>query len=263
MPSLKFTGRHAISAVLSLLLAACGGGGGGGGSAENPGGGGANPPPTSTSPVAGAWSGTAGAGVQSQVFVLADGTLWAFVGAVPATMFRGPLQASGGALSGSALRGIDYVGKLSFDANASGSYVPGSSMALTLTPAGASSGTQFALSAVSSGVYDPARAAALADVAGAWGGAFTAAETGVVSISNAGAITTVTSEGCSGAGTLTPRQNENVFDMVLTLGPAPCAAPNETATGAAFVVGTGTAARLYFGVVTTSGTQGATFVGGR
>jgi hypothetical protein len=252
-----------LSATLLVTLAACGGGdsdpGAGGGSPQ--------PPPATVNVLAGGWSGSAGAVENAQVFVLSDGTAWTFITSVnhaPLDMVVGSLVLANGQLSSTGMRAFDYETLSSTGATASGTYVVGSQMNFTITPDGVSVGVPIAVRAVASTDYDPARAAALADIAGAWGGAFTSTETGVVAISPTGIIQNfTTSEGCSALGSVAPRANENVFDVSLTLGPAPCSAPSATATGTGFVVGSGSAARLYVGVKTADGTQGATFIGGR
>jgi hypothetical protein len=253
------------AAAAAALIAACGGGGGGGGNDQGAGG---NPPnPGATSVLAGGWSGSGAPGETVQVFVVADGTAWAFAmnaNRAPMDMYVGALVPSNGQLSSTGMRAFDYETTTSTGASASGTYVVGSQMAFTITPDGASVGVPISVTAVAATDYDPTRAAALADIAGAWGGAFRSSETGVVAISSTGVIQNfTTSAGCSGLGSVTPRTNENVFDVSLTLGPAPCAAPGATATGTAYVVGSGATARLYVGVKTADGSQGATFIGGR
>jgi hypothetical protein len=255
-----------LTAAAATLIAACGGGGGGDndqGAGGNP----PNPPPAGgTSVLAGGWSGSGAPGESVQVFVVADGTAWTFAmnpNNAPLDMYVGALVTSNGQLSSTGMRAFDYETTTAAGASASGTYVVGSQMAFTITPDGAA-GIPIAVSATPSADYDPARAATLAEIEGAWGGAFRSSETGVVAISSTGVIQNfTTSAGCSGLGSVTPRTNENVFDVSLTLGPAPCAAPGATATGTAFVVGSGTAARLYVGVKTADSSQGATFIGGR
>jgi hypothetical protein len=256
-----------LAAAAAALIAACGGGGGGDND-QGSGGGPPNPPPVGgTNVLAGGWSGSAGAGESAQVFVLADGSTWVFTKSadeVPQEMFFGGLALNSGSLSSTGMRAFDYDARTASGASASGSYVVGSSMAFTVTLDGASSGTAISLSSVGPTDYNPAQAASLAAIAGPWGGNFRPSETGVLAVASDGRIENfTTSLGCSGFGTLTPRANENVFDLSLTLGPAPCAAPNAVATGTAYVVGSGSTARIYLGVKTADGLQGASFIGRR
>jgi hypothetical protein len=263
MNRMDLSALRGLSATLLVTLAACGGGGGSDQGSGHP-----NPPPAgATSVLAGGWSGSGAPGESVQLFVIADGTAWTFAmnaSNAPLDMFVGALALSNGQLSSTGMRAFDYDTRTAVGAVASGTYVVGSQMAFTITPDGATVGMPIAVNAVPATDYDPARPAALADIAGAWGGAFTSDETGVVAISPTGIIQNfTTSTGCSGLGSVAPRANENVFDVSLTLGPAPCAAPDATATGTGFVVGNGAAARLYVGVKTADGSQGATFIGGR
>jgi hypothetical protein len=256
-----------LAAAAAVLMAACGGGGGGDGNDQGAGGNTPNPPSGGTSVLAGGWSGSGAPGETARVFVVADGTAWTFAmnaSNAPLDMYVGTLVTSNGQLSSTGMRAFDYETLVAAGAAATGTSVAGSQMTFTINVDGATTGVPFSLTAVPTTDYDPARAATLSDIAGPWGGAFRSIETGVVAISSTGVIQNfTTSEGCSGLGSVVPRANENVFDVSLTLGPAPCAAPGATATGTAFVVGSGTAARLYIGVKTADGSQGATFIGGR
>lgn len=261
-----------LAIALLATLAACGGGGGGGDSDQGAGGTPPVPPPAPPPPatfnvLAGGWSGSAAAGESAQVFVLADGTAWTFVKAAnqgPLDMYVGTLVLANGQLSSTGMRAFDYETLGASGATANGTYVVGSQMNFAITRDGASVGVPIAVSAVASTDYNHGRAAALAEIAGAWGGAFRTTETGVLAISDSGVIQNfTTSNGCSGLGALAPRSYENVFDVALTLGGPPCASSGTTATGTAFVVGSGASARLYLGVKNADGTSGATFIGGR
>lgn len=260
------TRARLVAAAATTLIAACGGGGGG--NDQGSGGGTPNPPPTGgTHALAGGWSGSASADESAQVFVLADGSSWTFIqsaGEVPQDMFFGSLVLASGSLSSTGMRAFDYDARTAAGASATGSYVVGSSLAFTVTLDGAGSGTAINLSAVGSTDYNAAQPASLAAIAGPWGGNFRPSETGVLAVASDGRIENfTTSLGCSGFGMLTPRANENVFDLSLTLGPAPCAAPNAVASGTAYVVGSGATARIYLGVKTADGLQGASFIGRR
>lgn len=255
--------QAALIAGGALVLTACGGGGGGDGSDS---GNSNNPPvvaPGGTSPVAGGWSGSAtSSGEAARVFVTADGTMWAFLSAseVPMDLYAGGLTAATGQLSASTLRAFDFQTKTAAAATATGSYTAGSAMNVTITPV-AGTATTIALTSIGSADYAPGAAASMATITGGWGGSFLPGETGVVSILGDGTVNTITSEGCSSAGVVTARANENVFDMQLVLGPAPCAAPGATAVGSIFIVGSGSGARMYMGVKTADGSQGAGFIG--
>jgi hypothetical protein len=257
-----------LAAAAATLIAACGGGGGGDndqGAGGNP----PNPPPAGgTSVLAGGWSGSGAPGESVQVFVVADGTAWTFAmnpNNAPLDMYVGALVTSNGQLSSPGMSAFDYETRTAASASVSdGTYVVGSQMAFKITADGALVGVPISVSATPSSDYDPADDADPAAITGAWNGRFTPTETGGVVVTSAGAITTSTSEGCTSQGTLTPRPNENVFDVeVNLLATGTCATPNAVATGSAFVVGSGANARLYLGLKTENSSQGATFVGTR
>lgn len=255
-----------LAAAAAVLMAACGGGGGGGDNDQGAGGNAPNPPPTgSTNVLAGGWSGSGAPGETAQVFVVANGTAWTFASNAnnaPLDMYVGALVLSNGQLTSTGMRAFDYETLAAAGAAASGSYVVGSQMAFTITRDGSSTGVPITVSAVPTTDYDPARPANLAAIAGAWSGRFTPAETGGVVVTPTGTINTATSAGCLSSGVLTPRANENVFDVNVTLvATGTCATPNAVASGTAFVVGSGSSARLYLGLKTADGAQGATFIG--
>jgi len=255
-----------IAGAAAALIAACGGGGGGGGNDQGAGGIPSNPPPAGgTSVLAGGWSGSGAPGETVQVFVVADGTAWAFAmnaNNAPLDMYVGALELSNSQLSSTGMRAFDYETRTAAGAGASGTYVVGSQMAFTVTPDGAAVGVPITVNAVPANDYDPARAAVLADAARAWNGHFTPTETGGVVVSPDGSVNTATSEGCLSSGLLMPRANENVFDVEVTLvATGTCLTPNAKATGTAFVVGSGAMARFYLGLKTADGSQGATFIG--
>jgi hypothetical protein len=258
-----------LAAAVAVVMAACGGGGGGSDNDQGAGGNPPNPPAGGTSVLAGGWSGTAAPGEIAQVFVTADGTAWAFAmnaNNAPLDMYVGALVASGGQVSSPGMTAFDYDERTATDAGVTeGTYVVGSQLAFKITAQGATAGVPIAVNSVPASNYDPTPAAKLADVGGAWNGHFTASETGGVFVNpTTGAITTSTSEGCLSSGTLTPRQNENVFDVDVTLvATGTCLTPNAVATGTAFVVGSAPNARLFIGLKTKDSTQGATFTGTR
>jgi hypothetical protein len=256
-----------IAVAAAVAMAACGGGGGGSDNDQGAGGNPPNPPAGGTSLLAGGWSGSGAPGETARVFVVADGTAWTFAmnaSNAPLDMYVGTLVTSNGQLSSTGMRAFDYETLAAADAAATGTYVAGSQMAFTINVNGATTGVPFSLTAVPTTDYNPALAADLTAIAGAWNGRFTPAETGGVFVTPAGAITTTTSAGCLSSGTVTPRANENVFDVNVTLtATGSCLTPNAVATGTAFVVGSGATARLYLGLKTASGSQGAAFVGTR
>lgn len=90
----------------------------------------------------------------------------------------------------------------------------------------------FSAVPVTSG-YAYGTAAKLSDITGSWQLTAVSGETVSVTVATTGNLT-ANSSGCSITGTVKPRASgRNVFDVSLTFGPAPCAQPNETATGSA------------------------------
>lgn len=253
--------RNTKAALLSLAaagtLAACGGGGDGGSAATNP------------FAVQGGWEGTASTGEVVQAVVLEDGTLWAIAGPssgssfYPTDLFQGTLQASNGTLSSSNLRGYDFATGASISGSIAGTYVAGTSMAMTATPTG-STAVGVNVSAASTTNYDYNQPAQLAAIAGSWPGFFSSSESGTVNIQGNGTFTTTTSLGCQITGAATARASgKNVFNVSLTFGAAPCNLPGASGSGIAAMTRSGTTSQLTVAVTTADRAFGGAFFGRR
>ena len=250
--------RHALlSLVAASALAACGGGGDGGGAAT-------------PFPVQGGWEGSATSGEVVQAIVLEDGALWAISGPssgssfYPTDLFQGTLQATGGTLSSSNLRGYDFNTNGAISGTIAGSYVAGTSMTLTATPAGSSTGIGVNVTAALTANYDYNQPALLAAIAGSWPGFFSSSESGTVAVQSNGNFSTTTSLGCQVTGTATPRASgKNVFNVSLTFGAAPCNLPGGTGSGIAVVTRSGTTSQLAVAVTTPDRAFGGAFFGRR
>ncbi|MCU0925744.1 MAG: hypothetical protein MUF44_06790 [Hydrogenophaga sp.] len=205
------------------VLAGCGGGGDGGSTEIAPG-------PSATAE--GFWSGTTSTGTQVNVAILETGETWgvytsgnSIIGAL-----YGNTTSSGTSLNGS---GSDFniPSRTVTPGTYSGTYSSRATISLT-----ASNGTRF--SGTYSASYD--QAASLAAVAGTFSGTGVSGGSSVqsasVTISSSGAVSTPVSNGCSSAGTFTPRPSgKNIFNVSVTFTGANCALGNgATTTGVAY-----------------------------
>lgn len=250
---------RAIAFAAILLLSACGGGGSDGGT-----------PPAAGSPIEGAWGGTSSSGNVVEAIVLETGEAWAFT-AVPIDPFsiapisftQGVLTTSGTSISGPDGRTYDFFSGTTITGNATGTFVAGRSINLTVT---SSLGTeQIALEAADPADFDYNAPATAAAITGAWPGFTSDGDSGTAQVTATGSYSMTTAAGCSVSGTLTPRPSgKNVYNATANFGPAPCLLPNGSARGIAVqtVLIDGTA-QLTVGLVTADRSLGVAFFASR
>ena len=255
--------QFSLSTVFSLIatvsaLTACGGGGG-------------SDAPATTGPSAeGVYGGTL-TGSPSTAFnllILDNGDYWSMYGTQGASVFgvAGFVQGTGTSSNGSftSANGKDFgvfpavSGSVSATYNASAKTISGT----TTSTSGTST---FSGGPIAGSLYNYDAAATLSTVAGSWTTTSLTGETVIISIAAGGAFTAVSSGGCRFSGTVAPRASgKNVFNTSLTFGLAPCALPNQNATGiaVAYPLTTGRT-QLIVAVTDAARTVGAAVVGTR
>lgn len=221
----------------ALVVAACGGGGGdddGGGVTER----------AASSPE-GFYVGTSTGGVATgfRLFVLENNEAWLVYGTdstPPGGTFTidGFLQGSGtyagGTFTATSMK--DYGAAPPAAVTLSASFRTRSSGISIVNHVNATA-TTAGLSATFTGHdnvadYLYALPAAAADVTGNWSAALSTGETATLSVAGNGAVSLVTSRGCSGSGTLVPRgSGKNVFNFAFNFGGAPCTFAGVTFSG--------------------------------
>lgn len=239
-----------LAAALALLLAACGGGGAGGdgGTGINPGvPGGPGSPGNPLPSLEGAWSGSYEIGTDqgapdegdSRLLVLGNGEYWFFYGDELPGGFavHGFVQGSGVSASGkfSSANARDFFGILPVPAGTlEASYTTQALLGAARFPGWT---TGFSAMPVPASTYDYAAPASLPDIVGLWPMRLLDGTPVDVSIQPDGSLSGEDSSNfggpkCSFIGAVAPRlAAENVFDVQLQFGPAPCTLPNQVVTG--------------------------------
>jgi hypothetical protein len=232
---MNFKANALVMALFPVFFAACGGGGGGGNT-----GGGALPQPTPASSTAeGVYGGTLTGSVGSnfEAVVLENGDFWALYGKDNGSIFSvyGFVQAMGGTSSNGSFTAANVkdfgfapplTGTLTSTYNSTAKTISG-------TVSYTSGTIQFSGGPIPGSLYNYSTAATLNTISGNWATVSTTGGNVTVSIAASGAVTTLES-GCSGSGTIIPRPSgQNVFNVSLTFGAAPCALPSQTVTGIA------------------------------
>jgi len=216
------------AAALCVVLAACGGGGDGGND-------GSNPPADHGPKLEGFYEGTVTGGVATafDFIALEDGTFYALAFDANGSIVsyeQGTGTSSDGHFSSSNAR--DFINAPTTNAAIAATFVAGTSFNGTLT--GPDGTVTLAAAAVPASEFDYNKPAALADVAGNWTMALDDGEYASVTVSNVGAVSSISSGGCQATGTAKPRASgKNIFDVSMTSGGAPCAYPGQTTTGIA------------------------------
>jgi hypothetical protein len=217
---------HLALTLATAVLAACGGGG-----SDEP-----APPPVAT--LEGAYSGSLSSPTLKNLnlLVLENGQVWGLYGAETEGIFlvSGFVQGDGAASDGrygtSNLR--DFGVAPALDGSLTGSY-DATATRFTGTLAVNTTSLSFdTTKATQNYVYDtPANVAALA---GAWTMTSVGTATVDMTVLANGSFTIRSSTGCTGSGGMAPRASgKNVFNVQLTLGPAPCGSPGLALTGVA------------------------------
>ncbi len=123
-----------------------------------------------------------------------------------------------------------YTGAV-YSGSVSATFVAGTSVSGSITD----NGTTYAFSgtALSPSVFNYNTAASISALSGMWSGNLLDGMSTTATINSNGTVTG-SSAGCFFTGSITPdSSNKNFFDVSLTFGGAPCAFPNQTATGVA------------------------------
>ncbi|MHC9062353.1 hypothetical protein ACYX34_06655 [Nitrospira sp. CMX1] len=181
----------------------------------------------------GRWAGTTSTGRAVAGLVLGDSSYWLFYTAQDnPNILAGLVQGTGtshlGSFGSSNTRDFNVEGAGIRAATMSGSYVPNKSFHATMA--------YFigeAKSFTSTYAADSESAPNLALVAGTYSGLRTDNHTVTVTVDSAGTLSGYSSEGCTVAGTLSPRTKGNGFHTSLTFGGGACRQGTETLTGMA------------------------------
>jgi hypothetical protein len=254
---MKTTGTVSGTLVAGALLAACGGSSSGT----------TTPPPTAISAAEGVYQGTLAEG--SMTVILENAQYFSIYGEIASGRFvaYGLVQGSGTPSNGSfsSANSKDFYKDVpGVDVSLSASYSPNVSFNGTITEALRTS--TFTSAPLATSVYNYKTAANLADIAGSWYMDTMRDESFDLNISSTGTVTGSSfATGCTLTGTIQPRRSgQNVFDVSLTFGPAPCQMPGQTASGIGieFLLADGRHELLIAGTDSTR-TNAMTFAGAR
>ena len=241
--------KKALAALAATaIVSACGGGGG-------------DSTPAAPSAAQGLWTGTTTANRTVTGLVFSDGSyyvLYSRVGSpsVIGGVVQGNSSASAGAWTSGDAKDFNLEGAGVLPATLAGTYTAKTSIGGTVTYASAGT-TTF------SGTYDSSyeTAPTLSAVSGQYSGSVSSSQgtqAATVSVAASGAVS-ANANGCIATGTATPRTDANAYNLVLTFGPAPCAAVNQTFTGVAYF--DAAAQRLYAAAPNSARSDGVLFVG--
>jgi hypothetical protein len=254
---------YALGTLLStsLLVAACGGGGGSDGDStnttstststntsgntsttvNNP-----KPAPTVLATAEGVYEGVVSNGSSHQTIVLDDGRYYTLYGRSANDMFlvSGLVQGTGvsfeGTFTSTDLRDY-YADGTVVGGTLSAGYTAGETFNGSVKEAGQT--INFLGTKLTSASYSYSTAAKLANITGTWSMTTLQGDAVSFSLQTTGAFS-ATSSGCSFSGTIRPRASgKNVFDVSLQFGAAPCALPNQSASGIAVEYVTNTGSR--------------------
>jgi hypothetical protein len=208
---------------VAVLFSGCGGGGDA-----------STPAPTSASPE-GVYSGnlTGARSPNFSLLVLENNEIWALSGESSANLFfvRGLLRGQG-SVSGN---NLSVAGAREYSETPAATYSIAATFQQGVSINGSISNNLgtigFSGNLIDSAFYNYNLPANLSQIAGLWNATSLTGRPVSINIAGSGGFT-ASSDGCSFSGTLTPRSsNKNVFNMSLRFGPAPCALPNQDATG--------------------------------
>ncbi|MCR5867945.1 hypothetical protein [Aquincola sp. J276] len=221
-----------IGALAGLgLLAGCGGGGGGEGDAGTP--------ASAAFSAEGVYGGTlnGSSALSLQMLVLDNGQLWALYGQqsngrlLVSGFFQGGSSASTSGIRATDLRDFGTAPPMVLNLSASTGTAAGTLAGTLATSQGSAS---FSVGPDPSSTYRYEARALPAMVQGSWTLTTLQGEVQSVTVAANGNLTASGLSGCNFSGTVLPRASgKNVFDVTLRFGPAPCALPNQTATGIA------------------------------
>lgn len=238
-------------------LSACGGGGGSGGDSTIP-----QPPPVEQKSSNGFWNGTASSARAVSAAFLENGEYWAIYSAqgnssVIAGFAQGNRTTSGGQITSGNLRDFNFEGAGVIAGTLSGSFTERQSMSLTVSYQGGF-GTTTLTAAYGAG-YETTPS--LSTIAGSYSGqvgTIAGVQFAAFSLAANGAISG-SSSGCSFTGTAATHASGNIYDILITFGPAPCSLPNTQVSGVAYYEAS--TSYLYVALVDSGRNNGALFVG--
>lgn len=232
--------KKIIAALAVCSLAACGGGGGDSGSTNQP-----TTPTTPTTPslpaFEGAFAGTITGNSNASAFemlALEDGSFWSLYGKMSGSTFvvNGFIQGTLSTASAGTIRSTDakdFGFAPAVPATLNGTYTSDLNFSGTVSVSNTAIGVNG--SPLTSG-FSYSTAATLGAISGNWSVALLNGETANISIGSTGAITGLSSLGCSFTGTITPRPSgKNVFNTSITFGAAPCLLAGQKANGVGVV----------------------------
>lgn len=219
-------------------------------------------PAPAASSAEGLWSGSTNTNRTIAGVVLDDGTYYVLY-SVPANpnVLAGVVQGNGtsnnGSFTSANARDFNLEGFGVLSATISGSYAERQSLSGSITYLGASD-TTF------TSTFDPAydTTPSLVSLAGTYTGQAGSAggvQSETVTVASTGVFTGVAADGCSFAGTATPRVHVNIFDVSITFGGAPCLFAGSTLVGIAYLDVPNS--RLYAAAPTSDRTDAVIFSG--
>jgi len=191
------------------------------------------PPPTATS-AEGRWTGSTSTSRTVVGLVLDDGSYWLFYTArdnptVLAGLTQGTGTSHSGAFGSSNIRDFNLEGAGIRAATMTGSYVPNKSFQGTIAYV---NGDTENFTSTYDG--DSESAPNVAQVAGTYAGLRADHHTVTVTVDSTGRLSGHATDGCTVAGTFSPRAKSTVLHTSMTLEGGPCRHGAETLTGAAF-----------------------------
>lgn len=214
--------------------------------------------PTATS-AEGRWMGATATGRTVTGLVLEDGSYWLFYTArdnplVLAGLIQGTGTSHSGSFGSSNTRDVNLEGAGIRAGTMNGSYVPNKSFLGTIAYY-----TGEAESFTSTFAKDSESAPNLTQVAGTYAGLRADNSTVTVTVESAGTLSGHSTDGCTVAGTLSPRAQGNVFQTSVTFGGGACRQRTETLTGVALY--DAAANRLYSAALNNARTTSYLFLG--
>jgi len=221
---------RALASVAALVaLGACGGGGG--------------DPAPSTAPsnatAEGVYGGTLAGSTSTgfRLLVLENGQYWALYGDTVANAFLvdGFIQGTGTSSNGSftSADAKDFGVFPAVSGTVSATY-DAQAKTISGTATSQAGSATFSGGPIPGSTYIYDSPAALSTIAGAWTLTTLAGESVSLNVGSNGAFTALIGGNCSATGTVTPRPSgKNVFNVAMTLGPAPCDLPGQSASGVA------------------------------
>lgn len=207
----------------------------------------------------GRWTGTTSTGRTVAGLVLEDGSYWLFYLTknnpnILGGLVQGPGTSHSGSFGSSNTRDFNLEGAGIRSATMNGSYVPNNSFLGTIAYL---KGDTESFSSTYDG--DSESAPNLTQVTGTYTGLHTDNHTVMVTVESAGTLSGDSTDGCTVAGTLSPRGKGNVFHTSVTFGGDACRQGTETVTGVTFF--DAATNRLYSAALNPARTSGFIFLG--